>query len=115
MLLLTVEIGVWSVGDEHVTGRVEDRQLRAGLRCDDLRRDPAGPEHRHLADAELYRVTGGNPFYVTETLRTGLDQVPRSAVDAVLARAMARDPADRYPTCGHFAATLRDVLPGDPA
>ena len=39
-----------------------------------------------LDAAELYRVTGGNPFYVTETLRTGLDQVPRSAVDAVLAR-----------------------------
>ena len=29
-----------------------------------------------LDAAELYRVTGGNPFYVTETLRTGLDQVP---------------------------------------
>jgi len=39
-----------------------------------------------LDAAELYRVTGGNPFYVTETLRTGLDRVPRSAADAVLAR-----------------------------
>jgi DNA-binding CsgD family transcriptional regulator/tetratricopeptide (TPR) repeat protein len=39
-----------------------------------------------LDAAELYRVTGGNPFYVTETLRTGLDRVPKSAVDAVLAR-----------------------------
>lgn len=31
-------------------------------------------------------MTSGNPFYVVETLRTGRDQVPRSALDAVLAR-----------------------------
>jgi hypothetical protein len=28
-----------------------------------------------LDAAELYRVTGGNPFYVVETLRTGLGLV----------------------------------------
>ena len=36
---------------------------------------------------ELYRLTGGNPFYVTEVLRAGMDEVPPSARDAVLARA----------------------------
>jgi len=36
---------------------------------------------------ELYRLTGGNPFYVTEVLRAGMEQVPPSARDAVLARA----------------------------
>jgi DNA-binding CsgD family transcriptional regulator/tetratricopeptide (TPR) repeat protein len=40
-----------------------------------------------LAAPELYRLTGGNPFYVTEVLRAGVDEVPASARDAVLARA----------------------------
>src|SRR5262249_40131015 len=34
-----------------------------------------------------YRLTGGNPFYVTEVLRSGKGEVPASARDAVLARA----------------------------
>ena len=40
-----------------------------------------------LDAAELYRLTGGNPFYVTEVVRAGLGVVPSSARDAVLARA----------------------------
>jgi DNA-binding SARP family transcriptional activator/DNA-binding CsgD family transcriptional regulator/tetratricopeptide (TPR) repeat protein len=36
---------------------------------------------------ELYRLTAGNPFYVTEVLRAGLGEIPASARDAVLARA----------------------------
>ena len=40
-----------------------------------------------LDPAELYRLTGGNPFYVTEVVRAGLGAVPSSARDAVLARA----------------------------
>jgi DNA-binding CsgD family transcriptional regulator len=40
-----------------------------------------------LAAAELYRLTGGNPFYVTEVVQAGLGVVPSSARDAVLARA----------------------------
>jgi len=40
-----------------------------------------------LPAPELYRLTGGNPFYVTEALRTGMEEVPPSARDAVLARA----------------------------
>jgi DNA-binding CsgD family transcriptional regulator/tetratricopeptide (TPR) repeat protein len=47
---------------------------------------------RHLAGrsgldpAELYRLTGGNPFYVTEVLQSGMSEVPAAARDAVLAR-----------------------------
>lgn len=37
--------------------------------------------------AELYRLTGGNPFFVTEVLQAGLANVPAAARDAVLARA----------------------------
>jgi DNA-binding CsgD family transcriptional regulator/tetratricopeptide (TPR) repeat protein len=40
-----------------------------------------------LPAPELYRLTGGNPFYVTEALRSGMAEVPPSARDAVLARA----------------------------
>ena len=40
-----------------------------------------------LPAPELYRLTGGNPFYVTEVVRAGMDEVPPSARDAVLARA----------------------------
>ena len=39
-----------------------------------------------LEVAGLYRLTGGNPFYVTEVVRAGLSVVPASARDAVLAR-----------------------------
>ena len=41
---------------------------------------------------ELYRKTGGNPFYVTEALAGELDPVPETVRDAVLGRA-ARLPA----------------------
>jgi tetratricopeptide (TPR) repeat protein len=40
-----------------------------------------------LDAAELYRLTSGNPFYVTEVVQAGLGAVPSSARDAVLARA----------------------------
>jgi DNA-binding CsgD family transcriptional regulator/tetratricopeptide (TPR) repeat protein len=61
-----------------------------------------------LDAAELYRVTGGNPFYVTETLRTGLDRVPRSAVDAVLARVAGLGPGARDVL--HAAALIGSVV-----
>jgi DNA-binding CsgD family transcriptional regulator/tetratricopeptide (TPR) repeat protein len=35
----------------------------------------------------LYETTGGNPFYVTEVLSSGDEEVPATVVDAVLARA----------------------------
>jgi DNA-binding CsgD family transcriptional regulator/tetratricopeptide (TPR) repeat protein len=39
-----------------------------------------------LEPAELFRLTGGNPFYVTEVISGGTSEVPASARDAVLAR-----------------------------
>ncbi|HEY3739042.1 MAG TPA: AAA family ATPase, partial [Bryobacteraceae bacterium] len=47
---------------------------------------------------QLYRLTGGNPFFVTEVVSGGLDTVPPSARDAVLARA------------GRLGSEARDVL-----
>ena len=40
-----------------------------------------------LEAAALFRLTGGNPFYVTEVVQAGMGEVPASARDAVLARA----------------------------
>jgi len=36
---------------------------------------------------DLYRATGGNPFFVTEVLASGDDSIPATVRDAVLARA----------------------------
>jgi DNA-binding CsgD family transcriptional regulator/tetratricopeptide (TPR) repeat protein len=43
----------------------------------------------------LHAVTGGNPFYVTESLAAGTSGVPDSVRDAVLARAARLGPAGR--------------------
>jgi len=40
-----------------------------------------------LDPAALYRLTGGNPFYVGQVIQAGMSEVPESARDAVLARA----------------------------
>src|SRR5262249_34726369 len=40
-----------------------------------------------LDPAALYRLTGGNPFYVSQAVHAGMSEVPESARDAVLARA----------------------------
>ncbi|MDH2444510.1 AAA family ATPase [Amnibacterium sp. CER49] len=50
----------------------------------------------HLAGVdggELHAVTGGNPFFVTEVLRSGLTTLPPSARDLVLGRALRLGPA----------------------
>jgi DNA-binding CsgD family transcriptional regulator/tetratricopeptide (TPR) repeat protein len=44
-----------------------------------------------LEPAALYGLTGGNPFYVTEVVQSGMGQVPPSARDAVLARVARLD------------------------
>ena len=46
-------------------------------------------EGTDLEPAELHRLTGGNPFFVSEVVRSGSAVVPPSARDAVLARAAA--------------------------
>ena len=51
----------------------------------------------HGLDAEeLYRQTGGNPFFVTEILATGDDEIPDTVRDAVLARAARLPDAARH-------------------
>jgi DNA-binding CsgD family transcriptional regulator len=40
-----------------------------------------------FAAADLFRLTGGNPFYINEVVSAGTEEIPASARDAVLARA----------------------------
>jgi serine/threonine-protein kinase len=47
-----------------------------------------------------------DPAPSVASLRPGLPQ----AVDGVIARGMAKSPDDRYPSCGAFAAALRQSL-----
>jgi DNA-binding CsgD family transcriptional regulator/tetratricopeptide (TPR) repeat protein len=42
--------------------------------------------------AELFRLTGGNPFFVTEVLANPCETVPPTVVDAVLARVRSLSP-----------------------
>jgi DNA-binding CsgD family transcriptional regulator/tetratricopeptide (TPR) repeat protein len=64
--------------------RTTRRIALAPLSADAVRALAGGSD---LEAAALYRLTGGNPFYVTEVLRAGMAEVPASARDAVLARA----------------------------
>ena len=61
--------------------------------------EEAAPEGRDQpwADAEeLHRVTGGNPFFVTEVIAAGAeDALPRSVREAVLSRAARLTPGAR--------------------
>ena len=58
------------------------------------------------SSAGLHRITGGNPFFVTEALAAVADTVPVSVRDAVLARAMRLTPDARK------IAELACVVPG---
>jgi DNA-binding CsgD family transcriptional regulator/tetratricopeptide (TPR) repeat protein len=71
---------------------------------------------------ELYRETGGNPFYVTEVIAAGGSAVPRSVHDAVLSRtgrltAGARDSLEVVALAGPRAelSLVAAVAPGSEA
>lgn len=49
----------------------------------------------HRTATGLYEMTGGNPFFVTEVLAAGGDEVPATVRDAVLARASRLSPGAR--------------------
>lgn len=67
----------------------------------------AGRDDAPGVDADaVHRVTGGNPFFVTEALTSGTSRVPASVRESVLGR-FARLPADARAT-----AELVSVVPG---
>ncbi len=67
---------------------------------------------RGIDSDELYRVTGGNPFFVREVLEAGLGEVPGSARDVVLARAARLEPRARetLEAAALIGATIDDRL-----
>ena len=77
----------------------------AACTCRPLSRDAVAPWPERGAD-DLYAVTGGNAFFVTEALASGSDEPPPSVRDAVLARAGRLAPAARS------ALDLVAVVPG---
>jgi predicted ATPase len=80
----------------HLAVQRSARRLRlAPLSAQAVRMLSAG---RGVDPEELYRVTGGNPFYVHEVLEAGLGAVPGSARDVVLARAARLGPKARRPS-----------------
>jgi serine/threonine protein kinase len=67
------------------------------------------PFRRDLPVAVLYAHVAAPPPSATAIRKT----LPR-AVDGVFAKAMAKDPDERYPTCADFADALREALGLDP-
>src|SRR6185437_9172390 len=83
-----LRIALGDLAGQRSTRRVSlDPLSAAGVR---LLSAPSG-----LDPAELFRLTGGNPFYVTEVLAAGMRAVPAAARDAVLARAARLGPQAR--------------------
>ena len=67
------------------------RMLLAPLSPEGVRQFLAGTSFR--ADAEhLHRLTGGNPFYLTEVVAAGSDSLPGTVRDAVMARVSRLSP-----------------------
>jgi serine/threonine protein kinase len=67
------------------------------------------PFKREVPMAVLYAHLSAPPPRVTD-VRPDLD----GAVDQVIARAMAKEPDDRYGSCGDFADALREALSVEP-
>ncbi len=74
-----LRIVVGELGTERTTRRVAVPPLTE-------RGVAALAEASPLSAAELHRLTGGNPFFVSEIIASGASGVPASARDAVLAR-----------------------------
>ena len=75
---------------------------------------------RHDVDVgQLYERTGGNPFFVTEVLEAGAEQIPETVRDAVLGRALRLTSASRALlqavaiTPGRVELWLLDLIAGD--
>ncbi|HET6642719.1 MAG TPA: AAA family ATPase [Gaiellaceae bacterium] len=80
-----------------VVGELATGDIVARMRLAPLSRDAVAElAEPHGVDAnELYDKTGGNPFFVVEALATGVDGIPETVRDAVLARATRLSPAGR--------------------
>jgi DNA-binding CsgD family transcriptional regulator len=80
-----------------VLGDLATQRATRRMRLPPLSRDAVATlvGSRDIDAAELHRVTGGNPFYVTEMLAAGWPSVPPTVRDAVGARLARSAPATR--------------------
>lgn len=100
--------------DDEVPAHHALRLCVGAVPADDVRRIPVGPLSKDAVasmaegtgvDAnKLYELTGGNPFYVTETLADPDASVPLSVQDAVMARVGRLGPTAR--ACAEVASVI---------
>ena len=89
------------LGDGHplrrMLGDLATQRATRRMRLPPLSKDAVGTlAGEHGVDpGELFRITGGNPFYVTEILDAGWPSVPPTVRDAVGARLARSSPATR--------------------
>jgi DNA-binding CsgD family transcriptional regulator/tetratricopeptide (TPR) repeat protein len=110
------------VGPDHplrvVLGEIDEarRVTVCPLSIEGVRTLAAGSD---VDTVELYRLTGGNPFFVTEALAVGGTGVPPSIRDAVLARVSrlgedARNVVEAVAVAGSELSLLEQVLGARP-
>jgi predicted ATPase len=87
----------WSHPLRRMLGELATQRSVTRLRLAPLSPDAVAELARpHDADAvELYRTTGGNPFFVVEVLASGGDRIPATVREAVLARGARLSPEAR--------------------
>ena len=116
------------LGDDHplrvVLGNLATQRAARRMRLPPLSLDAvrALAADRDVDAGELYRVTGGNPFYVSEVLAGGWPSVPPTVRDVVGARLARSGPGTRRAVEAAAvigtrvnAALLSSVLAGSPA
>jgi DNA-binding beta-propeller fold protein YncE len=92
-------------------GRVDGRADLYALACAAFELLSGAPPFRREAGMAVVWAKLSESPPLLSTRRTDLP----GAVDGVMSRAMAKEPDARYPTCGEFAAALRDACGLGPA
>jgi serine/threonine protein kinase len=95
------------VSPEQITDSgVDGRADQYALACVTVALLTGRPPYTRTEQMALLWAHMSDPAPSVASLRPGLPQ----AVDGVIARGMAKSPDDRYPSCGAFAAALRQAL-----
>jgi serine/threonine-protein kinase len=95
------------VSPEQITDKgVDGRADQYALACVTVALLTGRPPYTRTEQMALLWAHMSDPAPSIAALRPELPQ----AVDAVIARGMAKSPQDRYPSCGAFAAALRQSL-----
>ena len=95
------------VSPEQITDKgVDGRADQYALACVAVALLTGRPPYTRTEQMALLWAHMSDPAPSIAALRP---ELPR-AVDAVIARGMAKSPGDRYPSCGAFAAALRQAL-----